>query len=145
MKLALVTLDGVKYSEDAYSIILPTAAGEITVLPDHEPLISVLIPGVVTIRKSSSDPDYRLEHFATYGGVLEVTGEGVSVLVDGADHGDEINEAEAEKAHQAALKLREAAKTQVELDHAQQLIDRQAVRLHVAQLRRRHSKRINTQ
>jgi F-type H+-transporting ATPase subunit epsilon len=137
MKLSLVTLDGVKFSEDAYSITLPTASGEITVFPDHEPLVSILIPGVVTVRKAKNDPNQLLEHFATYGGVLEVTGDAVRVLVDEAEGGD-IAEQEVEKAKADAEKLKREAKNQVELEHAQSLIDRQAVRLQVAQLRRRH-------
>lgn len=137
MKLSLVTLDGVKFSEDAYSITLPTASGEITVFPDHEPLVSILVPGVVTVRKAKNDPNQLLEHFATYGGVLEVTGDAVRVLVDEAEGGD-IAEQEVEKAKADAEKLKREAKNQVELEHAQSLIDRQAVRLQVAQLRRRH-------
>ena len=136
MKLELVTLDGVKFSADAYSIILPTAAGEVTILPGHEPLLSVVVPGVITIRKDKHDPDYHLEHYATYGGVVEVTRDSVRVLVDEATHGDEINEAEAQKAHDAAVVLRKEAKEQVELDKAQAVVDRAAVRLRVAQLRR---------
>lgn len=138
MKFQLVSLDGVKFSAEAYSIILPTAAGEITILPDHEPLLGVVVPGVITIRRGKSDADHHLEHYATYGGVLEVGKDGVRVLVDEATHGDEINEAEAEKAHKAAVELQKAAKNQVELDKAQSMVDRTAVRLHVAGLRRRH-------
>lgn len=141
MNLELVSLDGIKFSAEAYSIILPTAAGEINVLPGHEPLLSLLVPGVITIRKDKSDPDYHLEHFATYGGVLEVTGDNVRVLVDEATHGDEINEAEAQKAHDEAVRLRKDAKDQVELDKAQAMVDRQAVRLQVAGIRRRHRER----
>lgn len=138
MKFELVSLDGVKFSAQAYSVILPTAAGQITLLPDHEPLLSVVVPGVITIRRDKNDPDYHLEHYATFGGVLEVTKEGARVLVDEATHGDEVNEAEAEKAHQAALELQKSAKNQVELEKAQAMVDRTAVRLQVANLRRRH-------
>ena len=141
MKLQLITLDGVKYSTDAYAVILPTASGVITVLPHHEPLMSILIPGVITIRRDQKDPDYRLEHYATYGGVVEVSNQGVRVLVDEAEHGDEISEQEAQRASEAAQRLLREAKTQVELEHAQSVVDRQAVRLHVAQLKRRHSGR----
>ena len=141
MKLQLVTLDGIKFEADAYSIVLPTAAGEITVLPSHEPLLSQVVPGVITIRKDKHDPDYHLEHFATYGGVVEVRRESVRVLVDEATSGDEVNEAEAQKAHDAAVALRKEAKEQVDLDKAQALVDRQAVRLKVAQLRRQQSAR----
>lgn len=138
MKFALVSLDGVKFSADVYSIVLPTAAGQVTILQNHEPLLGVVVPGVITIRRNREDADHHLEHYATYGGILEVGKEGVRVLVDEATHGDEINEAEAEKAHQAALELRKAAKDQIELDKAQALVDRHAVRLQVAGLRRRH-------
>ncbi|MGF7228483.1 MAG: ATP synthase F1 subunit epsilon [Candidatus Saccharibacteria bacterium] len=141
MQLQLVSLDGVKFSAEAYSLLLPTAAGEITVLPGHEPLLSLLVPGVITIRKNKADADYHLEHFATYGGVLEVTKDLVRILVDEATHGDEINEAEAQKAHDEAVRLRKDAKDQVDLDKAQALVDRQAVRLQVAGLRRRHRER----
>jgi len=141
MNFELVTLDGVKFQATAYSVILPTADGQITLLPQHEPLLSLLVPGVITIRRKRTDPDYHLEHYATYGGVLEVTKNGVRVLVDEATHGDEISEAEAQKAHDAAARLQKEAKTQVDLEKAQALIDRETVRLEVAQLRRRSAGR----
>lgn len=141
MQLQLVTLDGVKFKEDAYSIILPTMGGEITVLPGHEPLLTALTTGVITIRKTAGDPDSHLEHYATYGGLAEVGHDGVKILVDEATHGDEINEAEAQKARDEALALVASAKDQVELEHAQAMVDRHATRLHVASLRRRHQKR----
>lgn len=134
MKLTLVALDGVKLEEDIYSIILPTASGEIGVYPGHEPLVSVLVPGTVTVRRKKNDPDGLLDHFATFGGVLEVTHDGVKVLVDEAE--SDISEAEVEKARQVALQLKANAKNQQDLDKAQSMIDRQAVRLNVAKLRR---------
>ena len=140
MKFELVSLDGVKFSADAYEITLPTAAGVITVLPNHEPLLSVLIPGVITIRRNKGDADTHLEHYATYGGVLEVSNTGARVLVDEATHGDEVNEAEAKKAHDEAIRLRDAATNQVELDRAQTLVARHGIRLEVAKVRRRHNR-----
>jgi len=139
MNFQLITLTGTKYSADAYSVQLPTASGEETVLPNHEPLMSVLKPGVITVRRNASDPDHALEHYATYGGVVEVMGNEVKVLVDEAD--DEVNEAEAEKARTAAEELLKKASNQVELEHAQAMVDRQAVRLQVAGLKRRHNRR----
>ncbi len=141
MNFELVSLDGVKFKAQAYSVIIPTASGQITVLPGHEPLLSLLVPGVITIRRDKGDADYHMEHYAIYGGVLEISSDGVRVLVDEATHGDEVSEAEAKKAHEAALALRNAAKDQVELDKAQSLVDRHAVRLEVAELKRRHSRR----
>jgi F-type H+-transporting ATPase subunit epsilon len=141
MRLQLITLSGVEYDEEAYSVVLPTAAGKITVLNGHEPLMSALVPGVISVRKEARDTDDKVEHYATYGGVLEVTSEGPRVLVDEADTSDEINQAEAEKAHAEAQKLLANAKSQVELEHAQALVDRTAVRLQVSDLHRRHTRR----
>lgn len=141
MNLELVSLDGIKFKAEAYSIVLPTAAGQITVMPGHEPLLSLLVPGVITIRKKKDDQDYHLDHYATYGGVLEIMPDAVRVLVDEATHGDEINESEAQKAHEKAIELQKNAKNHVELSEAQALIDRHVVRLHVAELRRRHRDR----
>jgi F-type H+-transporting ATPase subunit epsilon len=138
MNFELVTLDGIKFQAEAYSAVLPTASGQITVLPGHEPLLSLLIPGVITIRRNKTDSEAKLEHYATYGGVLEISSKGVRVLVDEAAHGDEINLAEAQRAHDDAMRLRKEAKTQVELDRAQTLLERRGVQLHVAELRRRH-------
>ena len=141
MQFQLITLTGVKYSADVYAVQLPTASGEETILPGHEPLMSVLKTGVISVRRDAKDPDTALEHYATYGGVVEVVGNQVRVLVDEADQGEEINEAEAEKARQQAEELLKNASNQVELEHAQSVVDRQAVRLQVAQLKRRHTRR----
>lgn len=141
MIFSLITLTGVKYSADAYSVQLPTASGIETVLPNHEPLMSVLVPGVISVRRKKADADSALEHYATYGGVVEVLDGKVQVLVDEADQDDEINEAEAEKARSAAEKMLSNAKNQVELNQAQANMDRQAVRLQVANLKRRHARR----
>lgn len=137
MRLELITLQGVKLNKPIYEATISTADGEIGVFPDHEPLVTIAVPGVVTVRHEETDPDDRLEYFAIGGGVVEISGERIRILVDEADHGDDIVEAESQAALQRALKLRDEATDQVELDKAHQLVDRHAVRLKVAELRRR--------
>jgi F-type H+-transporting ATPase subunit epsilon len=78
-----------------------------------------------------------MDHFATYGGVIEVSDNNLKVLVDEAEHSDEINEAEAKQAMELAQKMKSEAKDQTSLEHAQGLIDRSAIRLHVAGLKHR--------
>lgn len=141
MNLQLVALDGVKFEEEAYSVTLPTLAGEITVYKDHMPLLTALQSGMITIRRNRQDPDYKFEYYATFGGVADIGSEQVRVLVDEATHGDEINFAEAEKAKAEAERNLANAKNQVELEQAQSLVDRHNVRLNVANLRRHHQRR----
>lgn len=136
IRFELVSLDGVKFSDDVYEIILPTPDGEIAVLPNHIPLVSLASPGVIAVRHKPNDGDSQLDYFATAGGVIEVTDNTLRVLVDEADHADEIHEQEAQKAFEKAQELAKQAKTKVELSHAQNLMDRHAVRLKVAGLRR---------
>lgn len=140
MKLELITLTGPKVQEDVYEVILPTATGDIAVLPGHMPLVSLTVPGVITVRRHKTDGDDKLEHYATNGGVIEVSKDRLRVLVDEADHADEIHEASARQALDEAKSLKERAKDKVELDQAQAMIDRHAVRLKVAELRRRRQR-----
>ena len=55
----------------------------------------------------SSDLDDELEYFAISGGVVEINQERVRILVDEAEHGDDIIEAESQAALERALKLQE--------------------------------------
>ena len=138
--LQIVTLTGTKFDDDVYEVILPTLDGEIGVLPGHMPLISVATNGVISVRRKSKDPVSAREYFATNGGVIEVSSNTLLIIVDEADHADEINEAEAEAAHQRAMQMKAEAKDQVSLDHAQALLDRSSIRLQVAGLKRRHQR-----
>ena len=138
--LQLVSLSGAKFDGDVYEVILPTQDGDIGVLQDHMPLVSVAKAGVIAVRKDPKDPDRDREYFAISGGVIEVSGNKLRVLVDEADSAGEISESEAKAAMERAQKMLREAKDQVSMEHAQQMVDRHAVRLQVAGLKRRHQK-----
>jgi F-type H+-transporting ATPase subunit epsilon len=133
----LVSLGGVKFSDDVYEVLLPTLDGQIGVLDHHMPLVSVASTGTIAVRHKPTDLDDFRDYFAVSGGVIEVSNNTLTVLVDEADHADEITLAEAQKAFDEAQRLKKEAKDQVSLEHAQSLVDRQAVRLQVAGLKRR--------
>lgn len=138
MKLQLITLQGIKVDQDVYEAIMPTADGEIAVFPGHEPLVTIAVPGAIVVRYQKDDHDNKLDYFAISGGVIEVSQSVIKILVDEADSGEDIIEAESQAALERAMKLRDNATNQVELEKASQLIDRHQVRLKVAGLRRRH-------
>ena len=138
MQFRLVTMLGTKVSEDVYSVTLPTVTGEIAVFPSHEPLVTIATRGIITVRFNKEDDDSKLEYYAISGGVIEINQRGLKVLVDEADHSDDIIEAESKAALERALKMQDEATDQVELEKAHQLVDRHMVRLKVANLRRRH-------
>ena len=134
MNLKLVTLGGVKLDETVYSVTIPTIDGEISVLPSHEPLVTVARDGVITVRRTKETQEE--EFFAISGGVVEIDQTGVRILVDEADHGDDIIEAETQAALERAIAARDNADDQIEREKAKQLIDSHLVRLKVADLQR---------
>ncbi len=136
----LVSLSGKKFDDDVYEVLLPTLDGEIGVLQDHMPLVSVATTGAIAVRRNPKDPDAQREYFATNGGVIEVADNNLRVLVDEADHADDINEAEVQKALERAHKMKAEAKDQISLEHAQSMVDRHGVRLQVANIKR-HNRR----
>jgi len=137
----LYTLSGQKFDDDVYEVLLPTLDGQIGVMPGHMSLVSVATTGIISVRRNQRDSDALMDSFATYGGIIEVNKDNLRVLVDEADHSDEINETEAQHAMERAEKMLSEAKDQTSLDQAQALIDRQTIRLQVAQLRRRSVRR----
>ena len=133
----LVTLAGVKLREKVHEVMLPTPEGQIAVFAHHSPLVSLAVPGEIRVRREANHSDDMLESYAISGGVIEIADNNVRVLVDEAVHAKEIDEAAAQKAYEHAQELLKDAKDKVSLDKAQALLDRQAVRIKVAGLRKR--------
>ena len=105
MIIEIVTPEKIAYSEEADQVTLPTAAGEITVLPGHVSLVTKLLPGELVLKKGSQNIV-----LASGGGFVEITGKKVSVVTDLAQRPEEIDEKIAEEARkraQEALKNRE--------------------------------------
>lgn len=61
----------------AVSVTLPTSAGEVTILPHHEALITTLREGTIVVKLTEGEP----KTFAVSGGVLECSNNRVVVLL----------------------------------------------------------------
>lgn len=132
----LISAGGIKFDDDAYEILIPTKDGQIAVLEDHMPLLSAGAPGVLSVRKKAGDRE--MEHFAVYGGVLAVDGKSARFVTEDVTTAEEVSEAEAREALARAQKLVEAAAGHEALHEARTVLHHHAVRLHLAQLKRRH-------
>lgn len=137
IRFQLVSLTGNKFDEDVYEVTIPTLEGEIGVLDHHMPLITVAKTGVVAVRRQARDSDDQREFFAINGGAVEIIDNRLRILVDDADHADDINDAEVEAAMARAKQMKAEATDEVSLERAQTMVDRQAVRLQVSGLKRR--------
>lgn len=76
MLVTLATTEGVLYEDTVSSITIPTMDGEITILPHHAPLVSVLKPGEMRVVK-----DEVAFHFVIMGGVLEMRSDNTLMIL----------------------------------------------------------------
>lgn len=132
MQFELLTLSGPKYSGEIAEVALKTTEGSLAILPHHEPFTAVVAPGAIFVRANKKDE----ELYAVYGGIIEVIDNRVRIWADEADHADDLVEAEIEEALANAEQAKLSAKETHDLNRAQRLVDRQAVRLEVARIRR---------
>lgn len=96
IKLKLYTPKGeVRSRDDVVSITLPTVSGVITVLEDHQPILSLLGIGEIEVVYGNGDKDYIF----TTSGILRVTKDSnVVILADTSEFSHEIDVEEALKA-----------------------------------------------
>ncbi len=104
LKLEIVTPESSVFDREVDSVTIPTANGEIGVMPNHLPLVSALKPGVLTYTvKGSTD------RIAVSSGFVEISGNQVSVLTDAADTAAEVDIESARADKEAAEKALAAA------------------------------------
>ncbi len=102
IKFKIVTPEKTVYEDSIDQLTLPTAEGEITVLPNHIPLISVLAPGELVAKAGGEEIA-----MAVSGGMAEVQKNEITILADTAERAEEIDLARAEEARKRAEKLKE--------------------------------------
>jgi F-type H+-transporting ATPase subunit epsilon len=134
----LISATGVMFDDEAYEVLVPTKDGEIAVFEDHMPLLSAGAPGVLSIRKKAGDTEHEMEHFAVYGGVLQVDGKSARFVTEDVTAADELSEQEAREALARAQKLVEGAGTREALHEAKTVLHQHTAKLNLAQLKRRH-------
>lgn len=105
IKFQIVTPERMVLEENILQVSVPTKEGEITVLPEHIPLVAGLLPGVVEIKTEKGET----EIMAVSGGFIEVKKDKVVILADTAERGHEIDLSRAEQARKRAEELKEKA------------------------------------
>jgi len=122
--LKIITPKKVSLEQEADSVTVPSADGEITILPHHEKLFSLLVEGIVKIKTNS-----REDFLAIGGGYVETNGEEVNILVSKAYHQDEIDRGLTEKAIDDAKKILKSSIDQKQRIEAGALLRRSLVEL----------------
>jgi len=134
-KLDIVTPERQIWSDNVDFVTIPTIQGEITVLANHVPVVSIIEPGEIKIRKENENI-----FMAVTGGFFQVTGKKVTILADAAERAEEIDIARAERARAEAKKLLDE-KRQEKVPNAEAIaaLQRSLARLKVASRRRKRS------
>jgi F-type H+-transporting ATPase subunit epsilon len=120
------------FSDDVSAVIAWGVEGQLGILPHHAPLMTMLQPGDLTIRKDKEE-----EYIVISGGFLEVRPDKVIILADACERVDEIDVARAEEAKRRARETMKAAPLTAEAATAEAALRRSLARLKVAEKRRR--------
>jgi F-type H+-transporting ATPase subunit epsilon len=120
------------YSDDVSTLIAWGVQGQLGILPHHAPLMTMLQPGDLLIRKDKEE-----EFFALSGGFLEVRPDKVIILADACERADEIDLARAEEAKKRAQETMKAAPLSADAAVAEAALRRSIARLKAAERRKR--------
>ena len=128
IRFEIVTAERVVYSDEVDAVVAPGLQGQLGILPQHAPLMTMLQPGELMVRKNNQE-----QFIFVSGGFLEVRGNKVVVLADTAERAEEIDTARAEAAkHRAEERI---AQQPAHVDHAlaEAALRRSMIRLKVAE------------
>ncbi|MFH1253522.1 MAG: ATP synthase F1 subunit epsilon [Candidatus Uhrbacteria bacterium] len=103
LTIKIVTPERIVFEGEAESLSVMTETGEITVLPDHIPLVTSLRPGEMRLKQNGEE---QLMVVST--GFLEVRpGNQIVILADTAERVEELELEKIEKAREEARKILE--------------------------------------
>lgn len=122
----VVTLDS-----DVVSLVAPGSVGYIGVMANHAPLMTELILGEITIRRSNGEET----HIASTQGFMEVSANKVTILVNSAESADEIDIDRAKEAVKRAEERLSQSEEGADFARAEAALKRAINRLNVAERR----------
>jgi F-type H+-transporting ATPase subunit epsilon len=111
-KVEVLTPEGEVFSDEVVMVSTRTTVGSIGVLANHEPLLGMLEPTELRLYRSDSD----IERYAQGEGYLQVSSEGVLVLVEEATRPEDLNASDLQdrlrRAEDAAERAEEGSEEQ---------------------------------
>lgn len=96
----IITPEKALFDQSVLQVTVPTESGEITVLPNHIPLITAVASGDVLVKTEKSE-----EPFTVVSGILVVEKNQITLLADFAEHVDDQTEELIQKAQARAIEL----------------------------------------
>ena len=131
-RLEVVTAERMVLVDDVNGVVAWGVEGQLGILPHHAPLMTMLQPGDLVIKRDNED-----EYLAITGGFLEVRPDKVIILADACERAEEIDIARAEAAKRRAEETLKERPPEVDTAAAEAALRRSLARLRVAEKRRR--------
>lgn len=128
LHIHIITPEKILIDQEASEVVVPTITGELTILPQHVPLVTQVAPGIVTIKHAGKE-----DHLAIDGGFIEITAESVTILADFALLAREASASKAEEAKRTAEKAIQTRKSEEELETLQDEVRRAVLQLRLSQ------------
>ena len=116
MQVDVVSNEKSIYSGEASFAVVPTLNGELGIYPRHEPIMSLVRPGVLRLQVPEQEEEVLV---AVSGGILEVQPHKIMILADVAVRSTELDQARAEEARKAAEASVKQAKDAESMSKAQ--------------------------
>ena len=131
-RLEVVTAERMVFADDVNGVVAWGVEGQLGILPHHAPLMTLLQPGDLLIKRGNEE-----EYLALGGGFLEVRPDKVIILADACERAEEIDIARAEAAKRRAEEILKEQPPEVDTAAAEAALRRSLARLKVAEKRRR--------
>ena len=127
LQFEIVTAESVVHSDEVDLLVVPGIDGEMAILPSHAPLMTMLQPGELIVRKGGEDSSIFVS-----GGFFELMNDKVTILADSAERAEEIDLSRAEEAKKRAEeKVGLRAQSDIDAARAEAALRRSLMRLKV--------------
>ncbi|HOX26805.1 MAG TPA: ATP synthase F1 subunit epsilon [Candidatus Krumholzibacteria bacterium] len=130
----IVTPERVVWAAGAVSVTLPGSEGYLGIWADHAPLVTIVVPGVITIKL---DDTGRTQLLACSGGFAEISRNTVNVMTDSCEEAGQIDAARAKAAYERARERLRSADSTIDRESVLQAKERAEARLKVLDLMER--------
>jgi len=132
LRLEIVTAERTVFADDVSEVVAWGVEGQLGILPHHAPLMTMLKPGDLLIKKDDEE-----HYLAISGGFLEVRPDKVIILADACERAEEIDVERAEAARHRAEEILKTRPPEMDTAAAEAALRRSLARIKVAERRRR--------
>lgn len=133
-RFTLISPEASIFDDDVKYVGLPTSDGEIGIMADHLPLVSIISSGVISVEDAANK-----EHLlSTGGGFIEIKNNIARAFVQSAEFADSIDEQRAIAAVKQAKEVMDSVEDEISLADASSILERNIARIKTIERRKKY-------